>query len=51
MDDNFWQETARSDYLYHNKKYMCGLKSAQIYDRHFRAAKGHMQPLAALDSL
>ena len=49
MDDNFWRETARSDYLYHNKKYMCGLKAAQKHERPFRAAKDHMQPLAALD--
>ena len=29
---------------------MCGLKAAQIHERPFRAAKDHMQPLAALDS-
>ena len=32
------------------KKYMCGLKAAQKHERPFRAAKDHMQPLAALDS-
>ena len=26
---------------------MCGLKAAQIYGRPFRAAKDHVQPLAA----
>ena len=30
---------------------MCGLKAAQIHERPFRATKGHVQPLAALDSL
>ena len=29
---------------------MCGLKAAQIHERPFRAAKDHVQPLAALDS-
>ena len=29
---------------------MCGLKAAQVHERPFRAAKDHMQPLAALDS-
>ena len=29
---------------------MCGLKAAQKHERPFRAAKDHMQPLAALDS-
>ena len=48
--DNSWRETARSDYLYHNKQGMCGLKAAQIHERPFRAAKDHVQPLAALDS-
>ena len=30
---------------------MCGLKAAQIHEQLFRAAKGHVQPLAALNSL
>ena len=50
MDDNFWQETARSDYLYYNKKDMCDLKAAQIHERPFSTVKDHVQPLAALDS-
>ena len=29
---------------------MCGLKAAQIHEPAFRAAKDHVQPLAALDS-
>ena len=29
---------------------MCCLKAAQIHDPPFRAAKDHVQPLAALDS-
>ena len=49
-DDIFWRKPARSDYLYHNKYDICGLKAAQIHEWPFRAAKDHMQPLVALDS-
>ena len=30
--------------------YFCGIKATQIHERPFRAAKDHMQPVAALDS-
>ena len=29
---------------------MCGLKAAQMHKQPFKAAKNHVQPLAALDS-
>ena len=30
---------------------VCGLKAVQMHERPFRAAKDHVQPLAALNSL
>ena len=38
------------DLIIYTIKNMCGLKAAQKHERPFRAAKDHMQPLAALDS-
>ena len=44
MDDNFWREPARSDYLYHNKT------CAALRSHKYMGAKEPVQPLAVLDS-